>query len=333
MAYIPPVPVPCGTPEVLERDAVYARVKITDSKAAFPALRTDLPVTFVYKYTKHTRVDQQGRKYTDTGWWPWVVIAESQVLKDYGIVRELGLYSWKGFKGPPPLKGLGMRRRVGEKIGNYREDANQVAALYGYENIVVDGAGKVSLDASKELNTDRRIEFASTERGEVEVALDERVKSDPGRWNKVYLLDLAEGGIAVYDGATPAHVWSYANYNASQSNMEVSNTGEIGMLRAAVGIDLNKSLFENRRSELTLNYGEDFWKHRTKTGAPPQRVGGARRPDSAADAVEVDDAGLYVEGVDSGTGAIEEIDASAARERSIVDVTIGAYIRKACTLR
>jgi hypothetical protein len=37
MAYIPLVPVPCGTPEVLESDAVYARVKITDSKAAFGA--------------------------------------------------------------------------------------------------------------------------------------------------------------------------------------------------------------------------------------------------------------------------------------------------------
>jgi hypothetical protein len=349
---------------VRAEEGMYARVKITDSRATFPELDTDMPVTFVYKYTTDTRYEGRGSKraeYCDTGWWPWVIIAESTVLREYGIRGELGLYAWKGFaKGGRANKctELGMGKKTGDVIGDYREDANKLEAMFGYENIGYSGftaeeeatnnkaLGKKPKskypDTPKyptELNSDHRTHFDAEEKTRVQAALVKRVESNRTKWNKVFVLNEPGGGFAMYDGNTPAHLWSYANSEGRQSNMNVSKSGVVSILKPVPPLQLDKSLAENKSSELTIGYGKDFWKLHAETGNPP------RKPSLPSGSDKKSALRMYPEPLDldhlvddpklnhlrkvygSQDLDVQDLNASAARGVSIVDVTVGAYIR------
>ena len=358
---------------------MYARVKITDSRAAFPELDTDMPVTFVYKYTTDTRYEGRGSKraeYCDTGWWPWVLIAESTVLREYGIRGELGLYAWKGFdKGARANRctELGMGKRTGDVIGDYREDANKLEAMFGYENIGYSGFTAEEESENKKalakkpmaktpkpkypttpqyptgLNSDHRTHFDAEERTRVQAALAKRAESNRTKWNKVYVLNEPGGGVAMYDGNTPAHLWSYANSEGRLSNMHVAKTGVISILKRVPPLQLDKSLAENKASELTIDYGEDFWRMHGATGKPPRKPSlpsGSDKKSALGIHPEpidpyhlVDDPKLNHlrnvygsqdlggQGLDAQDREVQDLNASAARGVSIVDVTVGAYIR------
>ena len=99
--------------------------------ASLPALRSNLPITVVYKKV-------QG------AWQQHLLIAESALLRRAGAKPGLGVYALHPFRGPKSLQGS--KERLGEEIGHYggavvasaptqRDAMEQVArlALQGFQ--------------------------------------------------------------------------------------------------------------------------------------------------------------------------------------------------------
>lgn len=336
--YIPPVPVPCNKPEVASVDGSYARVRIADTASAFPMLGTSMPMTFVYKYGTYNRTEGVGQnmiKIPTEGWWPWVVIAESTILKyRFNEPGQYGLYAWRPFHGQrPPRVGIIEMGDAPEVLGNYKEDAEQIPAMIGYSAEYTNEDGS-AMEQPIDGGSDDRTKFPVSMKAAVQAALVTRVRKDKARWTKLFLLNESHtsSDFSVWNGNTPTHIWSFAN-QVKNPNMEVSRSGTIQMQansKVTRGIQLDKPLSDNTAAELTLDYGKEFWKIHGENGQPPKKIqrkeaNGGGLPDAVNAPAVLQFDGMHIEDLDD----LDDLDTSASPAHSIVDATVGAYLRKA----